>query len=149
VYFATFATLAGCAYGVTPEQEIPHDGGIIKIDGGGIKDAKAPIQDAGVVETSTDLPDVSQPFCSSLPLATGEPSCDSCVSSSCCNEDQACGFDQDCIGFIDCMNQCFPLDGGPPDTTCESSCETTYPGGANELGTLDTCMQDSCSSTCF
>ena len=151
VYFAIIAALGGCAFGVTPEQELPHDGGIIKLDGGGLKDAKPPAQDGGVQQDSSiDLPDTSVTTqCSSLPLGTGMPSCDSCISTSCCNEDQACGFDQDCIAFIDCVNNCLPADGGPPDSACESSCESTYPSGVSELGALDSCMQNSCPNDCF
>lgn len=153
VYFAVASVLCACAYGVTPEQELPHDGGIIHVDSGiQAKDAGSPTQDSGptVQDSSVDLPDVpEQTTCSSLPLGTGLASCDTCLGSSCCAEDQTCGFDQDCMAFVSCTDACFPLDGGAPDTQCESDCESTYPKGANELANLDNCMQNSCSTTCF
>ena len=149
VYFAIAAVACGCAYGVTPEQELPHDAGIIKVDSGGGKDAQAP-KDAGVTDSSVDLPDVPQQIqCTSLPLSTGMPSCDSCLGTSCCAEDQTCGFDQECMALIGCVDNCLPTDGGPPDPQCESDCESQYPNGMSEIDGLDNCMQTSCSTSCM
>ena len=150
VYFAmVVAGLAGCAYGVAPEGAT-HDGGIVHLDAGTKKDAQTTTKDAGVQDSSVDLPDVQQQTqCSSLPLSTGLSSCDSCLGSSCCTEDQTCGFDQECMAVIGCLDNCLPTDGGPPDQQCETDCESQYPNGTSELSDLDTCMQNDCSTTCM
>jgi len=153
VYFASIGwftgLLAGCAFGVTPDQELPHDGGILHADGGAVKDAKAPTTDAGVEDSAVDPPDVPETTqCTTLPLPTGIPACDTCLAGSCCAEDQACGFDQDCMAFNDCVEECFPDDGGPLDQECESLCEAQYPNGSSELFALDECLQDSCATDC-
>ena len=150
VYFAIVAAGASaCAYGQSGEQLDHHDGGVLHADGGVTKDAAKPQQDAQAQEdVSVDPPDVQQTTCSSLPLPTGMPQCDTCLGQSCCAEDQTCGNDQDCMAFISCINGCFNQVDGGVDQTCESDCEAQYPNGANELSNLDMCMQNSCASPC-
>ena len=149
VYFAIVAVGASaCAYGQSEQQLDHNDGGVLHADGG-VKDAAKPKQDAQAQEdVSVDPPDVQQTTCSSLPLPTGMPQCDTCLGASCCAEDQACGNDQDCMAFISCVNGCFNQVDGGVDQTCESSCQSQYPNGANELSNLDMCMQNSCASPC-
>lgn len=150
LYFALVsagALATGCAFGVTPEQELAHDSGITHLDAGTKKDANAPI-DAAVHDSSQVLPDVEQTQCSSLPLQTGIPACDTCLGASCCNEDQTCGNDQECMAFDECLYECIPTDGGTQDPNCETDCATTYPNGFNELDALDTCLAQSCSTEC-
>ena len=151
VYFAIIAAAASaCAYGQSEVQidQQHHDGGVLHADGGA-KDAAKPLQDAKPVEdTWVDPPDVQQTTCSSLPLGTGMPQCDTCLGASCCTEDQTCGNDQECMAFISCVNPCFNQVDGGVDQNCESQCETQYPNGVNELSNLDSCMQTSCATEC-
>lgn len=151
VYFAAILLpVSGCAYGkIASEQDEPHDSGILHADGG-VKDAKAPAKDAQSVEDVQEVPDVTvSTQCDPLPLGTGLPACDTCLGSSCCAEDQTCGSDQDCMGFVSCVDNCVPSDGGPPDQQCYADCQTTYPNGESELNALDSCMQNSCTTECF
>jgi len=150
VYFASISLLAGCAYGSLEGADHSHPFG----QDAGTKDAaphdsgKPAPEEASVVEdASIDPPDVTTSTCT-LTLPTGMPSCDSCLGANCCSEDVTCGNDQDCIAFIDCVNACFPSDGGAPDQTCVDACSTQYPNGSTELGDLEQCMQTSCSTDC-
>jgi hypothetical protein len=149
VYFAIIAAGASaCAYGQNIDQLEHNDGGVLHADGG-TKDAAKPLQDAKPVEDNWVNPvDVQQTQCSSLPLPTGMPQCDTCLGASCCAEDQTCGNDQECMAFISCIDGCFNQVDGGVDQTCETSCESQYPNGANELSSLDACMQNSCASQC-
>jgi hypothetical protein len=52
------------------------------------------------------------------------------------------------MAFISCINGCFNQVDGGVDEDCESSCESDYPNGANELSNLDSCMETSCPSQC-
>ena len=151
VYFAIVcASASACAYGQSSVQiEEHHDSGVLHADAGAAKDAAKPQQDAQAQEDVTvDPPDVITTTCSTLPLGTGDPTCDTCIGSDCCSEDQTCGNDQDCMAFISCMNGCVNQEDGGIDETCEQSCESDYPNGVNELSNLDTCMQNSCASQC-
>jgi hypothetical protein len=150
VYFAIVAAGASaCAYGQSGVQLDHHDGGSILHADAGAKDAAKPQQDAQAQEdVQIDPPDVITTTCSSLPLGTGMPACDSCIGASCCTEDQTCGNDQDCMAFISCMNGCFNQVDGGLDQNCEMSCESSYPNGVNELSNLDSCMQNSCAVDC-
>jgi hypothetical protein len=147
VYFAALlAPVLGCAYGVDPEEIPKPDAGEHPMEAGNKPDV-ATTPDVSVPDVQ-NIPDVSQPTCSSLPLPTGDPVCDSCLGASCCSQDQACGNDNDCLSFINCEDNCIPLDGGPLDPTCESACETSYPTGANELNLLESCMSSLCRNDC-
>jgi hypothetical protein len=155
VYFAIVCAGAStfceaCAYGQSEAQlDEHHDSGVVLHADAGAKDAAKPQQDAQVEQdVFVDPPDVLTTTCATLPLGTGIPECDTCIGSSCCNEDQACGNDQDCMGFISCINGCFNQVDGGVDEDCESSCESDYPNGANELSNLDSCMENSCPSQC-
>jgi len=148
VYFSVMISASGCAYGMANGDDTKQDAAIIHVDAG-TKDVKTPME-ASSVQDAADEPDVSQvQTCDPLPLATGLPACDTCLGTSCCSEDQACGNDPDCMSYINCENNCIPLDGGVPDPQCESTCASTYPTGSNELSNLDTCMSTSCRNECF
>ena len=147
VYFAIIgASLAGCAYGNSGVDPFHKDAGVLHADGG--KDAKAPVKDAGPVEDVFQDDVQEQTTCSSLPLGTGMPQCDSCLGASCCAEDQTCGNDQECMAFVSCVDNCFNQVDGGLDQVCESTCESQYPNGVSELSNLDTCMQSSCAVDC-
>jgi hypothetical protein len=149
VYFATMlaAAVSACAYGDSGVHPF-HDGGTIIHADGGTKDAAKPPQDAAQKDSSVDPPDVEQTTCSQLPLGTGMPQCDTCLGASCCTEDQTCGNDQECMAFISCANNCFNQVDGGVDQQCETTCESQYPSGVNELSNLDSCMQNSCGTAC-
>jgi hypothetical protein len=143
--------LAGCAFGKIAgddDFETPHDSGIVKADAG-VKDAKTIPEATTVEDSSQTLPDVTTTeTCTTLPLGTGDPQCDTCIASSCCDEDQTCGNDQDCMAFVGCVDECVPDDGGPPDQECYSECEADYSTGEAELDALDTCLENDCSTAC-
>ncbi len=154
VYFAAISlqVLAGCAYGKFSGDDFAEpDSGIVVKDAGAPKDASKPIVDAAApLDSSQDPQDVTvQTQCDPLPLATGLAACDTCLGASCCAEDEACGNDQDCMGFIECVDECDPGDGGQPDQECYGNCESEFPNGENELNALDSCMQNDCSTQCL
>lgn len=74
-------------------------------------------------------------------LATGEPTCDACLDTSCCAENTACVSDADCTALLTCGDAC-------TDDACIASCMTAHPTGAALLDTLSTCMEGSCSIAC-
>ncbi len=153
VYLATISLAGGCAYGAPAgydpghmfgDSGLGHDAGVASVHDAG----KPPPDDAAVTsDDSGDRPDTTTTTCS-LSLPTGNPLCDSCLSSFCCTEDTACGNDPDCMNFINCTGACFPSDGGPPDQTCVNGCTSQYPNGSNELMNLDQCLGTSCVSSC-
>jgi hypothetical protein len=144
-YVCLAVLLSGCAYGFSDKWT--YDAGGTPPHDAGKHETSAPMYDAAVPEAS-DLPDVSQQQPCTLALATGIPTCDTCLGSSCCSEDDTCGGDPDCMSFINCMDACIPTDGGVPDPQCESTCQSSYPSGANELSALDNCMSVQCRSEC-
>jgi hypothetical protein len=149
VYFAFILTATGCAYGSMAgvEKFEQEDAGNVHPDAGSVKDAKAPVKDAGVVQPEADVPDVTMiETCDPLPLATGIAMCDTCLGSYCCSADQTCGNDPDCMSFIECVDDCVS-DGGD-ETSCETDCEGRYPTGASELDALDNCLASSCGTEC-
>ena len=152
VYFASISLLAGCAYGSLEGADHSHpfgkDAGSTTKDAALHDSAPPPPQEASVVDdASIDPPDVTTSTCT-LTLPTGLPACDTCLGANCCSEDVTCGNDQECAAAIDCINQCFPTDGGSPDQTCLDACSTQYPNGYTELANLEQCMQTSCTTDC-
>lgn len=145
-YVCLAVLLSGCAYGFS-DKWTNDAGGPPPVDAGK-HETSAPVYDAAAAYEASDLPDVSQQQPCSLPLATGIPTCDTCLGTSCCNEDDTCGGDPDCMSFITCVDACIPSDGGVPDPTCESTCQSIYPTGANELSSLDNCMSLQCRNEC-
>ncbi len=140
VYFL-MVSATGCAYGMAADDFTPqHDSGVVHIDAGHdvATHPEASVEDSA----SQDEPDVMQvEACNPPPLSSGDPTCDTCISASCCNEDTACGDDQDCLAFISCESAC-------SDQDCVTACQTTYPGGSNELDTLDSCLESLCAVPC-
>jgi hypothetical protein len=107
-------------------------------------------------DTARPEPDSSPSTCT-LTLPTGDPTCDSCLETSCCSVDNACGSDPACMMFDECISECeFPdggldPDAGPPSADageCISVCETEYPTGATELENLDSCLEGTCATAC-
>jgi hypothetical protein len=74
-------------------------------------------------------------------LATGDPTCDTCLDTSCCAENQACVSNADCSALLACGDAC-------RDDACISACMTAHPTGATLLGTLSTCVEGSCGAAC-
>ncbi len=152
VYFASILGLisAGCAFGTVAgdDNQSTHDAGHLPLDAG-THDAKVQTQDAAQTQTdASEIPDTTTTTtCDPLPLSTGDSTCDTCLGASCCAEDQACGNDIDCMNFINCVDSC-PLDGGVPDPTCQSGCDSSYPTGSSELYSLDQCLSTLCRTDC-
>lgn len=149
-----FVHLGACAYGAPlPDSDGPlglssdagpHDSG---------KDASKPVADASAADTSmpdqdvqVDPPDTS--VACSLGMPTGLPMCDTCLGQNCCSQDNACATSTDCQSLVTCYDGCLPSDGGPPDGTCLTTCDSTYPTGASILNALTSCLQGSCSTAC-
>jgi hypothetical protein len=74
-------------------------------------------------------------------LASGDPTCDTCIDASCCAENTACVSDADCAALVACGDAC-------RDDACISACMSAHPSGATKLDTLSSCVQTSCSSAC-
>lgn len=151
-FFCVLGSVVGCAHGVVDAID---DTSTVHPDAGPAKDAapQHPIDAAPAADTwqppqdsSVDLPDTS-PVCSPK-ISTGIPQCDVCEGQNCCLEDNACANSQDCGNLINCYQNCVPNDGGPPDQTCMSTCDSNYPQGANLLNAWGSCLQTNCANDC-
>lgn len=74
-------------------------------------------------------------------LTSGDPTCDTCLDTSCCAENTACVSNADCSALLACGDAC-------TDETCISACMTAHPTGAALLDTLGTCVSNSCATAC-
>ncbi|HEY8078523.1 MAG TPA: hypothetical protein VIF62_30545 [Labilithrix sp.] len=81
------------------------------------------------------------PSGSTCGFGSGDPTCDSCLDTSCCTDADACLGDADCTALLDCGNAC-------ADDACISACEAAHPSGAKLLDTLSTCVTSTCGSAC-
>jgi hypothetical protein len=74
-------------------------------------------------------------------LATGDPTCDACLDTSCCAQNTACVSDADCNALLACGDAC-------RDDACFSACYSAHPTGAALLDALSSCADTSCSAKC-
>ena len=93
-----------------------------------------------------------------LANAPADPTCATCLQTSCCVEANACLGDPDCVALVKCIAACFPdsgsqPDGGQPDGSlesgpCMSSCNAMHIKSRNAAAHYGTCVSASCSSQC-
>jgi hypothetical protein len=153
---------AGIGSGISPDEMI--DSGNTYYPGADSGSA----YDSGSIQSEASTPDVLEPIDTARPidsappttctltLPTGDPTCDSCIETSCCAADNACGTDPDCMNFGMCASDCegidpdsgLPDDAGADSGACIATCESTYPTGATELNAIDTCLETTCASAC-
>jgi hypothetical protein len=69
--------------------------------------------------------------------------CDACIEQSCCAELTACSKQTSCVKLLDCLSDC-----SSTDTTCATSCESSYSAGMTNLAYFMTCIDSSCSVSC-
>lgn len=69
-------------------------------------------------------------------MVSPDPSCQSCVESTCCAELAACAPGSLCDKLWKCAFSC-----KPHDDACQSACFNTYGGGLSALQALSTCSQ--------
>lgn len=117
---------------------------------------------SGDVSTANDASsdgtagDSSQPACT-LTSPPSNPTCATCVQSSCCATANACSGNPDCIGYVACIRVCYPPDGGVDgggdggegsSSTCPKTCQTKYPAGINDGIVLIDCEDNKCAGKC-
>jgi hypothetical protein len=80
-------------------------------------------------------------------VMTQNPTCNTCLDTSCCAQGQACGnaTGNECLNLSMCYSQCAQSDGG---TACDNNCDSQHPNGVTPLNNLGQCLQTSCSTTC-
>lgn len=84
-------------------------------------------------------------------VVVGDPTCNSCVQSSCCTVAETCAFDDNCMGFMDCVTQAPECASA---TTLQEllDCGTTAcPAQASGKPALEGylgCLTTSCAASC-
>jgi len=91
--------------------------------------------------------------------------CAACLQASCCDAWNTCSSSSDCVGYVACIQICYPpdagSDGGPPapdagftdggDNTgfaCAKNCEKQYPNGINDGIVVADCESNACAGKC-
>jgi hypothetical protein len=83
-------------------------------------------------------------------LASQNTSCVPCIEgeaeaggSGCCGADMACSSQTACLDLLQCMVGC-----SASDTTCQNTCENTYPNGVGAYNDFAACLAQNCSPEC-
>lgn len=74
-------------------------------------------------------------------FTSGDATCDSCITSTCCTEGAACTADADCNALVTCFDGC-------RDEACFSTCQSAHAAGSAKLDTFMSCVDTSCSTDC-
>jgi len=69
--------------------------------------------------------------------------CETCLSTNCCSAKTACANNFDCQSLLSCYSTC-----SSGDTTCQQSCNQTYPNGTQALMNLCASTGQPCATAC-
>ncbi|HEX3772720.1 MAG TPA: hypothetical protein VHV30_17695 [Polyangiaceae bacterium] len=74
-------------------------------------------------------------------LQSSDPTCETCLQTSCCDEGTTCGNDATCVTLFNCVAQC-------ADDACAQDCEAANPAGMTDFEAVETCGTTSCQTQC-
>lgn len=77
-------------------------------------------------------------------LVASDPSCDTCMRTTCLTECVACSASPSCISLLNCLNAC-------ADDACSQNCVAQNSAGVDPFAALlaqDGCLATSCSAEC-
>ncbi len=104
--------------------------------------------DAGSDSSGADSADSSPPICpagASVPVASSNPACGTCLQQSCCSQLTACAGDAQCMSERMCLTGCGGMDG---DAGCIVGCRNSNACGLVDELALEQCATQSCASEC-
>ncbi len=71
------------------------------------------------------------------------PTCESCISTSCCPALGACLANPQCVAIINCMEGCPPF-----GFACDQTCATEHTNGEQDYASVEVCLSNSCKTQC-
>jgi hypothetical protein len=109
-------------------------------------DSDAGASDPGSGSTTGSSHDAGKPDTAPPPPACGgfgssTAACDTCIKGTCCTAAATCGANADCTSLATCAGSC-------STSACVTQCESTYPGGVDDLSAFLTCTSDRCNGAC-
>lgn len=122
----------------------------------GAQGGDAATTDGATVDASEDGGDGGTCTLASPP---SDPTCASCVESTCCARWDSCVANSDCTGYVACIRACYP-DGGTNDGgtssdggegggfACASACQKQFPTGINDGIVVLDCEDNTCAGKC-
>jgi len=105
--------------------------------------------DASTDHPGSDDSDAGEPGGddASAPIGCGltsiEPTCDTCLQTSCCDSASACAKDPDCSALVDCLATAPLTDGG-----VDACNQTAGDKAQGEYAAFQACMTSTCSVSC-
>ena len=146
-----FALLAACGGNVVVDQPLNGGAGGTSTTSSSSSSGSSGTTTATTTVTTTITTTVTTSStttwvgpCGGLAL-TPDPSCQSCLEGSCCAELSACAPGSACAQLLSCTQQC-----PSQDFTCQDKCQSVFPGGAQPLANLTSCVNKDCgNNACY
>jgi len=146
---------------------IGSDDAATDTNGGDVSQTQKDAAEEAATDATGDSAEDVTTTCTTLASPPSDPTCASCVVSTCCSAWNECQGNSDCVGYVACAQACV-ADGGTADAgldadddgppvlddsgtdhpNCFAQCQTAYPNGINDGIVIADCLDNGCAGKC-